>query len=109
MVQLLTVSWLQVDVNKPEDESKLEQYGLAYETLSDTHARQTYDKEILDSRKGSDAPQTTGDVLSKAAVDSKGAAMDLKDAITSDNPEDRAQLIGKAVTALGQSLGQGKL
>jgi len=72
----------------------LEQYGLAYETLSDTHARQTYDKEI---------------VLSKAAVDSKGAAMDLKDAITSDNPADRAQLIGKAVTALGQSLGQGKL
>ena len=98
---------MQVDVDK--DESKLEQYGLAYETLSDTHARQTYDKEILDSRKGSDAPQTTGDVLSKAAVDSKGAAMDLKDAITSDNPEDRAQLIGKAVTALGQSLGQGKL
>lgn len=35
--------------------------------------------------------------------------MDLKDAITSDNPEDRAQLIGKVVTALGQSLGQGKL
>ena len=82
---------------------------MAYEILSDTQKRQKYDKEIVDSRKGSGAPQTSGDVLSKAVVDSKGAAMDLKDAITSDNPEDRAQLIGKAVTALGQSLGQGKL
>ena len=35
--------------------------------------------------------------------------MELKDAITSDDPEDRARLIGKVVTALGQSLGQGKL
>lgn len=99
----------QVDPNKAEDGKALEQYGLAYETLSDAHARQVYDKEIVDNRKGSDTPQTAGDVLSKAAVDSKGAAMDLKDAITSDNPEDRAALIGKAVTALGQSLGQGKL
>lgn len=106
---MLTTSSSQVDPNKPEDEAKLEQYGLAYECLSDTHARQTYDKEIVDSRQGSDAPQTAGDVLSKAAGDSKGAVMDIKDAITSDDPEDRAQLIGKAVTALGQSLGQGKL
>lgn len=100
---------IQIDPSKPEDEKALEQYGLAYETLSDAHARQVYDKEIVNSRKGSDAPQTAGEVISKAANDSKGAAMDLKDAITSDNPEDRAQLIGKAVTALGQSLGQGKL
>lgn len=77
--------------------------------MSNTEKRQAYDKEIVNSRPGSDAPQTTGDVIKKAAIDSKGAAMELKDAITSDNPEDRAQLIGKAVTALGQSLGQGKL
>lgn len=77
--------------------------------MSNAEKRQAYDKEIVHSRQGSDAPQTTGDVIKKAAIDSKGAAMELKDAMTSDNPEDRAQLIGKAVTALGQSLGQGKL
>ena len=87
----------------------MEKYGLAYEVLSDSRKRQLYDKDIVDNRKESDQPQDSSDVLKKAVVDSKGAAVDLKDAITSDNPEDRAQLIGKAVTALGQSLGHGKL
>ena len=98
----------QADPSKQEGERALEQYGLAYQTLSDAHARQQYDKEILAKLK-SDTPQTAGQAISKAAVDSKGAAIDLKNAIQSDNPEDRAHLIGKAVTALGQSLGQGKL
>ena len=105
----MVITIFQVDTASPEDDRALEQYGLAYEILSDTQKRQAYDKQIVNSRQGSDAPQTTGDVLKKAAVDSKDAALDLKDAMTSDNPEDRAQLIGKAVTALGQSLGQGKL
>ena len=100
---------VQADPNTPEDDQALEHYGTAYEVLSDTRKRQLYDKDIVASRPGGDAPQESSDVVKKAIVDSKGAAIDLKDAITSDNPEDRAQLIGKAVAALGQSLGQGKL
>ena len=100
---------MQADINTPGGEQALEQYGQAYEVLSNAEARQAYDKEIGDKHKNAGGPQTLGEVASKAAVDSKGAAVDLKDALQSDDPEDRAQLIGKAVTALGQSLGQGKL
>ena len=100
---------MQADINTPEGEKALEQYGQAYEVLSNTEAKQAYDKETKDKYKDAGGPQTLGDVASKAAVDSKGAAIDLKDALQPDDPEDRAQLIGKAVTALGQSLGQGKL
>ena len=100
---------MQADINSSEGEQALEKYGQAYEVLSNTQARQAYDKNLVDQHQGDDGPQTFGDVASKAAVDSKGAAIDIKNAFQSDNPEDRAQLIGKAVAALGQSLGQGKL